>query len=318
MPVGHFQTWVYPYCPTDDNKAWNDALFWPASSVPVPAAAVRAMSRDRRRERVEAARSFLFVPGNRPDRFAKAQASGADLVVLDLEDAVPAAAKETALHSVVEWAQEHEGCLVRLNGVGTPWIGTELRALRGTGIAVMLPKAERVEDVVRVVDEVSGSLVALVETPRGILDARTLAESGAVTRLALGTVDLAACLGVDPASRSALAPARWSVVVASAVAGLAAPVDGVTTVLDDPEALESDVAHALELGFGGRLCIHPRQVQVTNVGMGPSTQELAWARRVLAGAQEEGARVVDGAMVDAPVVARARRIVSSTAGMEGV
>ncbi|WP_270889642.1 HpcH/HpaI aldolase/citrate lyase family protein [Pedococcus sp. 5OH_020] len=276
------------------------------------------MSSDGQREGVEVARSFLFVPGDRPDRFAKAQASGADLVILDLEDAVPAAAKETALRSVLEWAQAHDRCLVRINGVGTPWIGSELRALRGTGIAVMLPKAERVEDVRRVVDDVAGCLVALIETPRGLLEAQTLAESGAVTRLALGNVDLAACLGVDPASRSALAPARWSLVVASAVAGLAPPVDGVTTALEDPSALKGDVAHARELGFAGRLCIHPRQVQPTNLGMGPSAQEVAWAQRVLAGAQDDGARVVDGAMVDAPVVARARRIVASTAGMEGV
>jgi citrate lyase subunit beta/citryl-CoA lyase len=270
------------------------------------------MTADARRDVVAAARSFLFVPGTRPDRFAKASASGADMVILDLEDAVAPADKERALGPVVEWASEHAASVVRINGIGTPWLERELQALRSTGVPVILPKAEDVGDVHRIVDALGGPVtMGLIETPRGVLAAQSLAESGAFARLVLGNVDLAATLGVNPASRPALAPARWSLVVASAAAGLAAPVDGVTTVLDDVEALASDVAHARELGFGGRLCVHPRQVAPTNAGMSPSADDVAWARRVLADA-EDGVHVVDGVMVDAPVLARARRILAQT------
>ena len=274
------------------------------------------MSLDGRQKAVVAARSFLFVPGNRPDRFDKAAASGADIVILDLEDAVAPADKESSLRRVVEWAGANERGVVRVNGVDTPWIGRELLQLRYTGVAVMLPKVERAEDVHRVVDSLGGSVVVgLVETPRGVLAAHALAGSGAVARLALGNVDLALALGVDPASRAALAPARWSLVVASAAEGLPPPVDGVTTVLDDQALLDADLFHARELGFGARLCIHPRQVVPTNAAMSPSAEELAWAERVIAQGQL-GVGVVDGAMVDQPVVESARRILARARGTD--
>jgi len=158
-------------------------------------------------------------------------------------------------------------------------------------------------------------VVGLVETPRGLLAAHALARSGAVARLALGNVDLALALGVDPASRAALAPARWSLVVASAAEGLPPPVDGVTTVLDDQALLESDVSYARELGFAARLCIHPRQVVPTNAAMSPSAEERAWAERVLAHGRL-GVGVVDGAMVDPPVIERARRIRAQVRGTD--
>lgn len=250
------------------------------------------------------------MPGDRADRFPKADASGADLTILDLEDAVAPGDKESALAGVVDWARGHERCVVRLNGVGTQWFDREVRALRGTDVGVVLPKAETATDVLRLADAVGGApVVGLVETPLGVVNAQALAECGGVVRLALGNVDLAAALGVHPASWSALAPARWNLVVGSAVAGLPAPVDGVTTLLEDPAALDRDLAHARELGFGGRLCIHPRQVAATNAAMSPSADELAWARRVLA-APEDGVRAVDGEMVDAPVVARARSVLA--------
>ena len=167
------------------------------------------MSESSRRAGVENARSFLFVPGNRPERFAKAHASGADVTILDLEDAVAPIHKEASRGPVVEWAVAHDDCMVRVNGSGTPWIMSELRALRGRGVPVMLPKAENVDQLSQVADELAGSpVVGLVETPRGVATAHALAASGMVARLALGNVDLAAALGVDPASHAALSYAR--------------------------------------------------------------------------------------------------------------
>ena len=271
------------------------------------------MSDSVRRVRVETARSFLFVPGDRPDRFAKAQASGADVTILDLEDAVTSDAKEASRGAVVRWAVTHDDCIVRVNGVGTPWIAGELRALRGSGVPVMLPKAQSVDDVRRVADELAGSpVVGLVETPRGVATAQALAVSGVVVRLALGNVDLASALGVDPGSQAALSYARAGLVLASAVGGLPAPVDGVSTRLADQLALENDAAHGRELGFGAKLCIHPGQVGIVNATMGPSAEEVAWAQRVLARAQD-GVVAIDGAMVDAPVVARARQVIARAA-----
>jgi len=268
------------------------------------------MTADARRQAVDAARTFLFVPGDRPERFPKADASGADVTILDLEDAVAPRDKESALAHVLDWARERERCMVRVNGIATPWIAREIEVLAGTGIAVMLPKAENVDDVRRVATALPGStLVALVETPHGVAAAETIARSGVVARMALGNVDLAAALGVEPSSPAALSGARWSMVLASALAGIAPPVDGVTTVLDDPPALDREAGHARELGFSGKLCIHPRQVAAVNAMMSPSVAELEWARRVLAVGQEGGVGVVDGAMVDAPVLARARRLI---------
>ena len=257
---------------------------------------------------VERARSLLFVPGNRPDRFPKARDSGADITILDLEDAVPADEKQDARASALEWAIAHEGCVVRINALGTPWSADEVRALHGSGVPVMVPKLETVEELRHVAAHLPGSpVIGLVETPRGVLAAQALAESGLLTRLAFGNVDFAAVLGVDPHSQAGLAPARGSLVLASAAADLSAPIDGVSTRLDDLDALERDLAHGRELGFTAKLCIHPRQVGRVNETMGPSAEEVAWAESILAHAKG-GVSVVDGAMVDAPVVARAQRL----------
>ncbi|MGZ8726391.1 MAG: HpcH/HpaI aldolase/citrate lyase family protein, partial [Aeromicrobium sp.] len=208
------------------------------------------------------------------------------------------------------WATTHPRCLVRVNGVDTPWIDADLKALRGTGVPLMLPKTETLDDLRHTQDKADGSpIVALVETPLGVLAASTLASSGLTVRLALGNVDLATVLGVDPASQSAFLHVRGSLVVASAAAGVASPVDGVTTQLDDEQTLADDVAHARELGFGAKLCIHPRQVGVVNAAMSPSPEEVDWAKQVLSH-PEGGVVVVDGAMVDPPVVERARRIIA--------
>ncbi|KQT94778.1 hypothetical protein ASG49_00245 [Marmoricola sp. Leaf446] len=260
---------------------------------------------------METARSFLFVPGNRPDRFAKAESAGPDLVILDLEDAVAPAEKERALHEVVPWAAAHGRCMVRVNGLSTPWGRSELEALRGAGVPIMLPKSDRVADLLEAAELSGGApLLALVETPRGVQAASALADSGMVARLALGNVDLAASLGVDPASRAALAAARSALVAASAAASLPGPVDGVTTALDDPDRLVDDLDHAKEMGLTGRLCIHPRQVGPTNTAMSPSPAELAWAQGVLDAEGGGGVVVLDGAMLDAPVFDRARRLVA--------
>ncbi|MEO9323508.1 aldolase/citrate lyase family protein [Nocardioides sp. C4-1] len=257
-----------------------------------------------------AVRTALFVPGDRPDRFDTALASGADLVVVDLEDAVDPGRRATA--------REHVAALlgraptapvaVRVNAAGTPDHPLDADLVRAHRCAVLLAKAD---DAAAAEALVPCPVVALVETARGVLAAPAVAASCAVTRLALGHLDLAAELGVDPDDRTAMTAARSALVLASAAAGLAPPIDGVTVDVTDDARLTDDVRHARSLGLGGKLCIHPRQVTLAAAALAPSPDDVAWARRVVAAADTRGTdavTVLDGRMVDRPVVERARRI----------
>ncbi|WP_030608554.1 HpcH/HpaI aldolase/citrate lyase family protein [Streptomyces sclerotialus] len=260
-----------------------------------------------------AARSLLFVPGHRSDRYAKAAAAGADGVVVDLEDAVAPDAKDAARDAVAEWLAGGARAVVRINAPGTEWYAADLAMAAAHGAPVMLPKAEDPAALESAAARTGGGpLLALVETAAGVENAAALCRVPGVVRAAFGSIDLAAQLGVDPDDRPALAYARSRLVCASAAAGLAPPLDGVTTGLaaDGPPA--SDVAYARRLGFGGKLCIHPRQLGAVHEGFTPSAAEREWAHRVLAA--EGPVAVVDGRMVDRPVLERARRILAADRG----
>lgn len=266
------------------------------------------------------ARSALFVPGDRPDRFDKACAAGPDAVILDLEDAVAEDHKRRALDLVVGWlkvaAPQRPAVIVRINPPGTVWHAAEVDALHGCPTAVMVPKAESAHRLVEIAQALGGArLVALMETPKGVLAAEQIAAVPAVARLALGNVDLAVALGVSPTSRPALAFARGQLTHASAAAGLTAPFDGVTTSLTDDSLLEDDLRYAREVGFRGKLCLHPRQVGASNALLSPSVEEISWARRVLSLAGE-GVVAIDGEMIDKPVIARARALLDRLAGRD--
>lgn len=260
---------------------------------------------------VETARTLLFVPGDRPERFARAGAAGADLVVLDLEDAVAPAAKPDARAHVAAWLAEHRAA-VRVNPVDSPWFAADLDAVAARPRVVMVPKAESAGELADLAARLpdGSAVVALVETARGVLAARALAEVPAVVRLAFGSYDLAAELGVSPDDPTAMAAARGALVLASAAAGIAPPVDGVTGDVGDDEVLRADVVRAARLGMTAKLCIHPRQVPLVHDALAPAPAEIAWARAVLAAAAEGGVTVVDGRMVDKPVVDRARRLLA--------
>jgi citrate lyase subunit beta/citryl-CoA lyase len=259
-------------------------------------------------------RTFLFVPGDRPERFEKAEASGADIVVLDLEDAVAPDSKGVALGHVTAWFSGGRTGIVRINGAGTPTHNDEVAILSSVGAGIMLPKAETADSVGRLTTAFRDTpVVLLVETALGIENAHEIARVPGVTRLAFGSVDLAAQLGVDHASHDAMRWARSRLVNASAAAGVPGPIDGVTTAVADEDALAGDLAETLTLGFTGKLCIHPRQVPAANTALVPSIDEVAQAKRILDVAQPGGVTVLDGQMIDAPVVARAQRIVDAAA-----
>jgi citrate lyase subunit beta/citryl-CoA lyase len=260
----------------------------------------------------EAARSWLFVPATRPERFAKAAASGADLVIVDLEDAVPADSKESARADAAAWLSGDGLAAVRVNPVGSEHHAADVEALTGLpGLrAVVLPMASSVEVLAALHDRLGPgvALVAQVETAAGLVRAADLAGAPGVVRLAFGHLDFAFDVDAAP-DGGTVDHARSALVVASRAAGVAAPVDSVTTELDDREATRRDAVRARALGFTGKLCIHPRQVGTVNEAMSPTDDEVAWAERVLA-AGTSGAARVDGQMVDAPVVASAERIVA--------
>ncbi len=267
-------------------------------------------------------RTYLFVPGDRPERFAKALASGADVVVLDLEDAVAPAAKEAARAIVAAFlatTPELGRIVLRINDETTPWFAADLAMVASNAArAVMLTKAERIETLALVhANCPDAALLPLVETARGMLAAQALAAAPGVQRLVFGTVDYALDLdlGNDPV---ALDAASAHLALVSRAAGLTAPVAGVSTAIDDTAALLSDWARARLFGFGAKLCIHPKQVAPLHAAMVPTAAELAWARQVLqaaAAAQAAGlgAVQVDGKMIDKPVIERARRIADRAA-----
>ena len=257
---------------------------------------------------------YLFVPGDRSDRFGKALASGADAIVIDLEDAVAPERKGVARDDVRRWLDAHpdaaERVLVRINDASTPWFEDDLASLGGSGLrTVMLPKAESASQIDLVRDAIvpSGSIVALIETARGVRDVDAIAGAARVSRLAFGTLDYAVDLGLSGDERGLIEPAS-RIAIASRCAGIASPIAGVTTAIDDEARLRADIAFDRALGFGAKLCIHPRQVAAVRDGFAPTREEIDWATRVLAAARGGGAAQVDGRMVDRPVVLRAQSV----------
>ncbi|MBY5377271.1 CoA ester lyase [Rhizobium leguminosarum] len=249
----------------------------------------------------------LFVPGDRPERFEKAAASGADAVILDLEDAVAPERKALARRSLATGFTDLP-VIVRVNGLGTPWHAEDMDAASKLPLAaIIVPKAEGNAAFRELASASSVPVLALVESALGLARARHVAVMPGVARLIFGSVDFCADLGCAH-TRETLLSARSELVLASRLGNLAAPIDGVTTSIDDVEIITTDARHSSELGFGGKLAIHPRQITAIRSGFRPDPAEIVWANKVLASG--EGATAVDGIMVDEPVRIRARSILA--------
>lgn len=258
----------------------------------------------------------LFVPANRPERFKKAASSGADAIILDLEDAVPPDAKGEARRSLcVDFTDRP--VLVRINGIGTDWHIDDVTAVSSLPIhGVILPKAEMGKPLKNLVATMGGQLavIALIETARGLRDAFEIAAIPGIERLAFGSIDFCAELGCAH-TREALLSARSTLVLASHLAGRVPPLDGIATSVGDADLVRNDARYARDLGFGGKLAIHPRQIDAICAGFRPDESEIAWAQKVLASG--DGAVAVEGAMVDEPVRIRARSILARSAASQG-
>lgn len=256
-------------------------------------------------------RSLLFAPGDDERKLTRALASEADAVVADLEDAV-APAEKPAAREIVERIRPW---LVRVNGADTRWFADDLALVAELPLAaIVLPKAT--PESVAALGPEGPPVVAIVETAQGLLRSYETACAPRVAALLLGAVDLGAELGLEPRPDGLeILHARSKLVVDSAAAGIRPPLDVVHLDVDDEPGLEQECRLARSLGLRGKACIHPRQVPVVNRVFAPSESEVAWARRVIE-AYEQGLRegrgvlALNGAMVDLPVVERARRVLA--------
>lgn len=277
-----------------------------------------------------AARSFLFVPGDRSDMLARAAARGADALIVDLEDAVAPSAKQFAREAVKAWAVELEGpppdVWIRVNHPGDLFELDVWAAVAGRPTGLMIPKVSTVAELERaanLLDDVEvanhlpgGSirLLPIVETAAGMLAVGDLGGCRRVSQLMIGELDLSAELGIDPTNGTALLPLRMQVVLASAAVGLEPPLGPVSPNFRDLEVLRAETVELAALGFGSRPAIHPAQVPIYNEVFDPSPEAVAEARALIdlyEKALAEGRGAVtdnDGHMVDEAVVRGARRL----------
>lgn len=275
-------------------------------------------------------RSLLFVPGHQGTRVDKALACGADAVIVDLEDAVPAEAKSTARANAAA-ARGRGQVFVRINGVQGDLWRDDLAAVVGPGLAgIVLPKAESQAEVMEVAERV-GSLarsaglndaavevLPLIESAAGVEALPAIARSSAlVRRLSFGVADYSLDLGLLPVDdESPLAYIRSRLTHVSRAAGLAPPIDSVVVEVRDAARFLASARRARAFGMVGKLCLHPDQVRLAHEVFTPSEAELRWARAILGAWQEatargESATTCAGEFVDGPVAARARRLLGS-------
>jgi citrate lyase subunit beta/citryl-CoA lyase len=277
-------------------------------------------------------RSALFVPGNRPDRIDKAMVATADVVVIDLEDAVPVAEKSTARQTAAKKLGSAGDCrvLIRVNGMDTPFFKEDLDAVLVPGLyGLMVPKLEddqaipQLHELMRALETRRQlgpvPVLALIESARAVAGIHRILQAPTdpprLQALAFGAADYTSDLGIAiTGDGQELAYPRARLAVASRAAGLLPPLDTPFMLdLKDLQALEADALRAKQLGFGGKLCIHPNQIEIVNRTFSPRPEEVRQAEAVVSAFEEAqdkgvGAIQVDGKFIDKPVVERARQL----------
>ncbi len=257
--------------------------------------------------------TYLFVPGDRPERFAKAMASGADRIVLDLEDAVQPDQKAPARRSILDADLNWQRVVIRINDAASPFFADDLKFLtRCQAGAVLLPKAETPDMLLTVAAGCGRAveLLPLVETARGLANLPAILSTEGVSRAVFGHLDFALDLGCST-DWSSLLFVRTQMVFQSRLANVLQPVDGITTNLKNADAAQADAKSARLLGFGGKLLIHPAQVAPVAAAFAPTLEEVTWAKRVIAAMDgQAGAVALDGKMIDKPVKEAALRILA--------
>jgi len=252
------------------------------------------------------ARSWLLVNGAQADRFQAAVHSRADIVVLDIEDAVAPKDKAAARDNVVQWLEAGNSDWVRINGFGTPWWADDLKTLAGTSIGgVMLAMVESVDHVTETAKRLPNvPIVALVETARGLERITEIAAAKGTFRLAFGIGDFRRDTGFgdDPAT---LAYTRSRFTIAAKAAHLPSAIDGPTIGSNALKLIEA-TAVSVEFGMTGKICLTPDQCAVVNEGLSPSQDEIGWAKEFFAEFERDGGEIRNGS--DLPRIARATKI----------
>ncbi len=252
------------------------------------------------------ARSWLLVNGTHDDRFQSAAHSRADIVVLDIEDAVAPKDKTAARDNVVRWLKAGKTDWVRINGFGTPWWADDLAALAATPVGgVMLAMVESVDHVTETAQRLPNvPIVALVETARGLERITEIAAAKGTFRLAFGIGDFRrdTGFGEDPGT---LAYARSRFTIAAKAASLPSAIDGPTIGSNALKLIEA-TAVSVEFGMTGKICLTPDQCGVVNEGLSPSHDEISWAKEFFAEFERDGGEIRNGS--DLPRIARATKI----------
>ncbi|EQB03320.1 citrate lyase subunit beta/citryl-CoA lyase [Sphingobium wenxiniae] len=259
------------------------------------------------------ARSLLFLPASNARAIAKVRTLPCDLVILDLEDAVPDERKEDARTGALEALAEGFGnrlTALRINVEGTPWHGVEMIAAKQSAADyVVLPKVESPKQVKDVFSVTQKPVIAMIESARGVLAAPEIAAGEGAAALFMGTNDLRQDIGIPAiAGRDGLAMALQAVILAARAAGIAV-FDGVFNRLDDEAGFEAECVAGHALGFDGKTLIHPSQVPVANQVFGPDAQALADARRLIEAATG-GAERFEGRMIESMHVEAAKALVA--------
>lgn len=261
--------------------------------------------------------AWLFAPADRPERFDKAHAA-ADVVILDLEDGCQEEHRTAARENIVRADLPMDSTVIRINSTGSEHSAADLAAIKQTSFrTIMLPKTESPADIDAVVEEIADAVViALIETPRGVLAAESIALHPKVVGLFWGAEDLTAGLGGRESRNESgdyRAPAqfaRMSVLFAAGAAGIGC-LDSINADISDLELVEREAREVAAAGFAGKCCIHPRQVAAIRKAFAPTEEELSWARGVVSAAKENsGAFSYHGSMIDAPLVHQARRMLA--------
>ena len=258
-------------------------------------------------------RSWLFAPGHNEKLLRLVFDAGADVVLLDLEDAVPPDLKDRAREMVAEVAAAWP-CWVRVNRARTELCEHDLDAVAGSALGLRVPKVESAEEVAWVAERAPEVLLdCTIESARGVLAAFDIASAPACALLSYGGLDLSADLGIPEGAQETLY-ARSYLILAARAAGKPQPSDGVYPMLNDDDGLRKEVEAAKRLGFFGKSAIHPRQVPIIHEVFAPTPEEVAWATGVLAAFEGSGGaatRTAGGEFVDKPVAERARQILGS-------
>ena len=260
-------------------------------------------------------RSILFLPASNPRAIAKAREVGADLVVLDLEDAVKPEDKDRARDAAVEAVAEPwpMPVAIRINGVGTAWHGTDLAAVTHCNVnLVVVPRVEDKEALTFIRKQSGKPVAAMIETAKGVIAAHEITHDCAA--LIAGTNDLRADLRLPPdAGREPISASLQLIVLAARAAGIAV-FDGVYNVLDDLDGFAREAQEGRRLGFDGKSLIHPSQIEPCHRAFAPTDAELDRARRLIE-AFNGGAERFDNQMIERMHVEQAERLLARSAGL---